>query len=52
MFKVTLAALLIFYSHAALAAPQTLSQVQTYDQLLGAIRQTRAASAEQLVGCP
>lgn len=48
MFKVTLAALLIFYSHAALTAPQTLSQVQTYDQLLGAIRQTRAASAERV----
>jgi len=68
MFKVTIAAFLVLFSHAALAAPQALpvaasektskssravfearaSNVQTYDELLAAIRRTRAASAERI----
>ncbi len=48
MFKVTIAAFLVFFSQVALAAPQTQPRLQTYDELLGAIRQTRAASAQRI----
>lgn len=45
MFKMIIAAFFIFFSQVVLAAPQTF---QTYDELLSAIRQTRAASAQRI----
>ena len=48
MFKVTIAAFLIFFSQVALAAPQTLPRLQTYDQLVHAIREARSASAQRM----
>ena len=44
IFKQTIVTFLLFFSHVALAAPEVLRDVSTYDQLVKAIRQARAVS--------
>ena len=48
MLHVTIVTFLFFFSRVALAAPQTLPVVQTYDQLVSAIREARAASGQRI----